>query len=109
MAVKTNRRVRMGFHMTPLHPASHLARRAFLKGALVTAGGAVANWGGLFHARTAAAEAAKRGKRCILLWANGGGSPIDNLDMKAGPPTPRPLPPPPPKGTRISVCEEPPP
>src|ERR1044072_7184142 len=63
----------------------HVSRRGFLKGALLTGGGlAVANWGGLFHARTAAAEAQKRGKRCILLWANGGASQIDTFDMKPG-------------------------
>jgi hypothetical protein len=91
--------------MTPFNPASHLARRAFLKGALVTAGGALANWGGLFHARTAAAEAAKRGKRCILLWANGGASQIDTFDMKPGRPTAGPFRPKPSKVPGTQVCE----
>jgi hypothetical protein len=91
--------------MTPFNPASHLTRRTLLKGALVTAGGAVANWGGLFHARTAAAEAAKRGKRCILLWANGGASQIDTFDMKPGRPTAGPFRPQPSRVTGIPVCE----
>ena len=63
----------------------HLSRRALLKGALATtAGVAVANWGGLFNSQTIAAEAQKRGKRCILLWMNGGASQIDTFDMKPG-------------------------
>jgi hypothetical protein len=66
----------------------HLSRRAFLKGSLATAGGcAVANWGGLFQSSSIAAEAQKRGKRCILLWMNGGASQIDTFDMKPGRPT----------------------
>jgi hypothetical protein len=66
-------------------PHEHLSRRALLKGALATtAGAAVANWGGLFHSQTIAAEAQKRGKRCILLWMNGGASQIDTFDMKPG-------------------------
>jgi hypothetical protein len=70
---------------TPNTRTEHLSRRAFLKGALVTAGGAaVANWGGLFHAEAAAQEATRRGKRCILLWMNGGASQIDTFDMKPG-------------------------
>ena len=63
----------------------HVSRRAFLKGTLLTsAGTVVANWGGLFAARSVAAEAAKKGKRCILLWMNGGASQIDTFDMKPG-------------------------
>src|SRR5690349_4957379 len=66
----------------------HANRHAFLKGTLVTAGGlALPNWGALFTARSVAAEAAKRGKRCILLWMNGGASQIDTFDMKPGRPT----------------------
>src|SRR4249919_1872143 len=66
----------------------HFSRRALLKGALATAAGtAVANWGGLFNSQTIAAEAAKRGKKCILLWMNGGASQIDTFDMKPGRPT----------------------
>ncbi len=66
----------------------HGNRRAFLKGALVTAGGlTVANWGGLFGTQAVAAEAARQGKRCILLWMNGGASQIDTFDMKPGRPT----------------------
>jgi hypothetical protein len=66
----------------------HLNRRAFLKSTLVTAGGlTVANWGGLFTSQTIAAEAARQGKRCILLWMNGGASQIDTFDMKPGRPT----------------------
>ena len=72
---------------TPGHcrPHEHLSRRALLKGALATTAGAtVANWGGLFNTQAVAAEAAKRGKRCTLLWMNGGASQIDTFDMKPG-------------------------
>jgi hypothetical protein len=63
----------------------HIGRRAFLKGVLTTAGGLpVANWGGLFGAPAAAAETARRRKRCILLWMNGGASQLDTFDMKPG-------------------------
>src|SRR5205823_13863971 len=63
----------------------HFSRRAFLKGALATAGGvALANWGGLTHSQTVANQAARTGKRCILLWMNGGASQIDTFDMKPG-------------------------
>src|SRR6476660_7265152 len=63
----------------------HVSRRAFLKGTLLTAGGMViGNWGGLFASQTIAAEAARRSKRCILLWMNGGASQIDTFDMKPG-------------------------
>jgi hypothetical protein len=63
----------------------HVSRRAFLKGPLVTAGGlAVGNWGGLTCSQTIAQEAARRGKRCILLWMNGGASQIDTFDLKPG-------------------------
>ena len=51
----------------------------------MTGGGfAVANWGGLTSSQTIANEAARAGKRCILLWANGGASQIDTFDMKPG-------------------------
>jgi hypothetical protein len=70
------------------HQIQHLSRRGFLKSTLVTAGGlAVANWGGLFNSQTIADEAARQGKRCILLWMNGGASQIDTFDMKPGRPT----------------------
>jgi hypothetical protein len=66
----------------------HLTRRSFLKSTLLTAGGlTVANWGGLFNSQTIADEAARQGKRCILLWMNGGASQIDTFDMKPGRPT----------------------
>jgi hypothetical protein len=66
----------------------HVSRRAFLKGALATTGGvALPNWGGLVNSQTIAAEAKKRGKRCILLWMNGGASQIDTFDLKPGRPT----------------------
>ena len=35
----------------------------------------------------AAEETARRNKRCILLWMNGGASQIDTFDMKPGRPT----------------------
>ena len=67
---------------------------------------AVANWGGLFHSQTIAAEAAKQGKRCILLWMNGGASQIDTFDMKPGRPTGGPFRPDRrPTCTGIQVCE----
>lgn len=63
----------------------HLSRRALLKGSLATTTGlAVANWGGLFNSHSIASEAQKHGKRCILLWMNGGASQIDTFDMKPG-------------------------
>src|SRR4051812_45548389 len=63
----------------------HLSRRAFLKGALVTGGGLVVpNWGGLVSSQAVADAAQKAGKRCILLWMNGGASQIDTFDMKPG-------------------------
>ena len=66
----------------------HLSRRALLKGSLLTTTGvAVANWGGVFNSQTIADEAKKLGKRCILLWMNGGASQIDTFDMKPGRPT----------------------
>ena len=69
--------------MPSTHTQSHLSRRAFIKGAAVTGSGLVLpNWGGLAHARSAAQEATKNKKRCILLWMNGGASQIDTFDMK---------------------------
>jgi hypothetical protein len=66
----------------------HATRRALLKGTLLGAGGlAVGNWGALFNSEAIAQEAAKRGKRCILLWMAGGASQIDTFDMKPGRPT----------------------
>ncbi len=88
----------------PAH--EHLSRRAFLKGALVTAGGlTVPNWGGLFHSQSIAAEAAKQGKRCILLWMNGGASQIDTFDMKPGRPTGGPFRPIATRVPGMQVCE----
>jgi hypothetical protein len=66
----------------------HLSRRSLLKGTVLTAGGmAVANWGALFHSQTIAAEAKRNGKRCIMLYMEGGASQIDTFDMKLGRPT----------------------
>jgi hypothetical protein len=84
----------------------HLSRRGFLKGALVTGGGLIVpNWGGLVHSRTVAAEARKRGKRCILLWMNGGASQIDTFDMKPDRPTGGPFRPIASKVNGLQVCE----
>src|SRR6476619_3839251 len=93
--------------MKPRCPAhEHLSRRAFLKGTLVTGSGlALPNWGGLFHSRSIAAEAQKRGKRCILLWMNGGASQIDTFDMKPGRPTGGPFRPINTNVNGIQVCE----
>lgn len=85
---------------------THLNRRAFLKGALATAGGiAVANWGGLFNSQTIAQEAARQNKRCILLWANGGASQIDTFDMKPGRQTGGPFRPIQTNVNGIQICE----
>src|SRR5438876_10257510 len=84
---------------------AHLSRRAFLKGALVTGGAAVANWGGLFHSQTIAAQTTRQQKRCILLWMNGGASQIDTFDMKPGRPTGGPFRPIQSKVTGLQVCE----
>jgi len=63
----------------------HLSRRSLLKGTLATAAGApLANWGTLFQSQAIAAEARKQGKRCILLWMNGGASQFETFDMKVG-------------------------
>src|SRR5438105_5997293 len=79
---------------------------AFLKGALVTAGGlTVPNWGGLVNSSSFAAETKKRGKRCILLWMNGGASQIDTFDMKPGRPTGGPFRPIASKVSGLQVCE----
>lgn len=68
-------------------PMDHISRRAFLKGTLLTAGGAaLGNWGGLINSQTIAAEAAKQGKRCILLWMSGGASQMETFDLKPGRP-----------------------
>jgi hypothetical protein len=84
----------------------HVSRRAFLKGALATAGGtAIANWGGLFNSQTIAAEAARQQKRCILLWMNGGASQIDTFDMKPGRPTGGPFRPISTNVPGIQICE----
>src|SRR5262249_39021845 len=82
--------VRYGeLNMNPTLPTiDHLTRRAFLKGVVATGTGlAVPNWGGLVHSSLVAAEAASRGKRCILLWMNGGASQFETFDMKPGRPT----------------------
>ncbi len=74
--------------MSHMQPRDHFSRRSFLKGTLVTGAGAVVpNWGAMFAAKSVAAEAAKKGKKCILLWMNGGASQIDTFDMKPGRPT----------------------
>src|SRR5207244_6869803 len=88
------------------HLASHLSRRAWIKGVAVTGAGlALPNWGGLAHARTAAETATKQKKRCILLWMNGGASQIDTFDMKPGRPTGGPFRPIPSKVTGLQVGE----
>ncbi len=69
-------------------PREHLGRRALLKSALAgAAGGCVMNWGGLFEQAAAAEQAKKSGKRCILIWLNGGASQFETFDMKVGRPT----------------------
>jgi len=93
--------------MLPLcSPREHLSRRAFLKATLIGSGGAaVANWGGLFTSQSIAAQAKKSGKRCILLWMNGGASQIDTFDLKPGRPTGGPFRPIASNVTGLQVCE----
>jgi hypothetical protein len=93
--------------MNPRCPIrEHLSRRQFLKSALTTAGGlAVANWGGLFHSQTIAAEAKRQGKRCILLWMAGGPSHLDTFDMKPGRPVAGPFRPIATNVAGIQICE----
>jgi hypothetical protein len=84
----------------------HFGRRAFLKGALATASGvAIANWGAVFNSQTIAQEAARRNKRCILLWMNGGASQIDTFDMKPGRPTGGPFRPIQTNVNGVQICE----
>lgn len=84
----------------------HLNRRSLVKGLLTTAGGlAVANWGALTHSRTLAADAKRAGKRCIMLYMEGGVSQTDTFDMKPGRPTGGPFRPIPTNVTGIQVCE----
>lgn len=84
----------------------HLTRRSLMKGLLTTAGGmAVANWGALTHSQTIAAEAKRSGKRCIMLYMEGGASQIDTFDMKPGRPTAGEFRPVQTKVPGIQVCE----
>ncbi len=72
--------------LCPRH--EHLNRRSLLKGTLLGAsGGSVMNWGGLFSSDAMASEVRKTGKRCILIWLNGGCSQFETFDMKVGRPT----------------------
>jgi len=45
------------------------------------------NWGGLFGSDARADAVRKQGKRCILIWLNGGCSQFETFDMKVGRPT----------------------
>jgi len=84
----------------------HLTRRSLIKGMLTTAGGlAVANWGALTHSQTIAAEAKRSGKRCIMLYMEGGASQIDTFDMKLGRPTAGPFRSIKTSASGIDVCE----
>ncbi len=70
------------------NPHEHLSRRALLKGSLATAAGtSLLNWGGLVHSDDHIKKAVASGKRCILLWMNGGASQFETFDMKVGRPT----------------------
>jgi hypothetical protein len=91
---------------TRCNPQQHLTRRSLLKGAVLTASGmAVANWGALFHSQTIAAEAKRTGKRCIMLYMEGGVSQTDTFDMKPGRPTAGPFRPIKTNVSGIEVCE----
>lgn len=93
--------------MNPLcTPNEHVHRRAFLKGSLLTgAGAAIANFGSLFNTHALAGAAQKKGKRCILLWMNGGASQLDTFDMKPGRPTAGPFRPIGTKVDGLQICE----
>jgi hypothetical protein len=65
----------------------------------------IPNWGGLFNSTAHAAATQKKGKRCILLWMNGGASQIDTFDMKPGRPTGGPFRPIESKIPGTQVCE----
>jgi hypothetical protein len=87
-------------------PEQHFGRRSLLKGTIVTAGGlALPNWGALFHSQTIAAEAKRTGKRCIMLYMEGGVSQIDTFDMKPGRSTAGPFRPIKTNVDGIRVCE----
>src|SRR5581483_8828110 len=105
--IRSTHPTRGAFAMRPFcSRKEHLSRRAFLKGALITGGGlTLPNWGGLVHTQAVAAEAQKRGKRCILLWMNGGASQIDTFDMKPGRNTGGPFRPISSKVNGLQVCE----
>ena len=84
----------------------HLSRRSLMKGLLTTASGfAVAKWGALTHSQTIAAEAKRSGRRCIMLYMEGGVSQIDTFDMKPGRPTAGPFRPIKTNVNGIEVCE----
>lgn len=84
----------------------HLSRRALMKGALATAGGAVVmNWGGLTTASALAEEVKKQRKHCILLWMNGGASQFETFDMKPGRPTGGPFRPVSTNVSGLQICE----
>src|SRR3954468_20393040 len=91
---------------TKIHQASHVSRRALMKGALATAaGGVVMNWGGLSGFKAIAEEARKVKKHCILLWMNGGASQFETFDMKPGRPTGGPFRPIDSNVPGVGVCE----
>ena len=70
------------------HTGEHVSRRSMLKGSLATASGAsLMNWGGLFQSDALAEQVRRDGKRCILIWLNGGCSQFETFDMKVGRPT----------------------
>lgn len=68
-------------------PQQHLSRRALLKGTVMTAGGALMNWGSLTSLPAATQAVEKEQKHCIMLWMNGGASQFETFDMKVGRPT----------------------
>jgi len=69
------------------NPSQHLSRRALLKGTVITAGGALMNWGSLTSLPAFAEAAQQQQKHCIMLWMNGGASQFETFDMKVGRPT----------------------
>lgn len=96
----------INFESVNCNRQQHLSRRSLLKSTLVTTSGmVVANWGALFHSQTIAAQAKKTGKRCIMLYMEGGASQIDTFDMKPGRPTAGPFRPIKTNVNGIEICE----
>lgn len=67
-------------------------RRLFLQGSFATSLASVGSFSGMFSVPTIAAEAKRRGKKCILLWLCGAPSQFETWDPKPGTETGGPFP-----------------